>query len=159
MRNKSAEVNARIILLAKLWLDGVYGVTTGDCVARLAGCSGPLVDAARIVWQSGDKALIEAVCTGRMSLTAAAAAYRYRVRLIQSFKKAGPEDRVALAHAIGPTELFDAAIAPALDDPAIDPVVTTETPIKSDVKTTNGNGSHLYVRPAEPRITVRVNTH
>ena len=49
-----------------------------------------------------------------MSLTAAAAAYRYRVRLIESFKKAGPEDRVALARMIGPTELFDAAIAPAL---------------------------------------------
>ena len=45
------------------------------------------------------------------------------------------------------------------DDPAINPVITTKTTVKVNGKAGNGNGHHLYARPAEPRITVRVNTH
>jgi hypothetical protein len=48
------------------------------------------------------------------SLSRAGDNVRGRVKLVDAFKNATPEDRVALAHAIGPTELFDTAIAPAL---------------------------------------------
>lgn len=97
MRSKSCEVNARILLLTKLWLDGAYGVTTARRAAQLADCSESLIDAARIVLQSEDEALVEAVLAGHVALTAAAAeAYRHQVQLIQS------KDHVALVRALNP---------------------------------------------------------
>jgi hypothetical protein len=37
-----------------------------------------------------------------------------RVKLVEAFKCATPNDRIAFARVIGPTELFETAIEPAL---------------------------------------------
>ena len=160
MRSKPTEVNARILIFAQLWRNGgAYGVITGDQAALFAGCSRPLVDAARIIIESKDKSLIDAVLAGRVTLTAAAAAFRRRVRLVESYRKASLADRVAFAQAIGPTELFDTTITPALAEPTTPTVSATKTiTIKSNGKTANGNGSHP-VRPVAPPVIVNVSTH
>ena len=51
---------------------------------------------------------------GRESLSCAADKVRGRVKLVEAFKSAMPDDRIAFARVIRPTELFEAAVAPAL---------------------------------------------
>jgi hypothetical protein len=109
-----AATAARILIITDLWLNGAYGVRTGAMAAAIAGCSLPLIDAARVVLQSGDKTLLAQVLGGHVSLTAAAEAFRRRVRLIESFRAASPADRAALGIAIGADQLFTDVVAPAL---------------------------------------------
>jgi hypothetical protein len=55
------------------------------------------------------------VLAGRETLFRAASRVRGRVKLIETFRAATADDRVALGRVIGATQLFDAAIAPAQD--------------------------------------------
>jgi hypothetical protein len=104
----------RVVLITDLWKKRAYGITTATMAAAVAGVSVPLIDAARIVLQSGDEALRAQVLNGQLSLTCAAAKARRRVRLIQSFKAASLTDRAALGRAVGADELFDSVISPIL---------------------------------------------
>ena len=64
--------------------------------------------------QSGDQALLAQMLAGRVSLSAAAAKLRRRVRLIESFKAASADDRAALGRMAGTATVFDDVIMPAL---------------------------------------------
>ena len=76
---------------------------------------------------------------------------KLRAALIAAYRDASPVDRIALVQAIGPTEMFDTAIAPALG--IAKPTITTT---KSNGKAGNGNG---HDRPVAPPVTVDVTTH
>ncbi len=129
MQTKTAEVNTirvpsrleprsafavRILIIADQWRKGGYGITTGAQAAAVAGCSRSLIDAARVILESQDQALLRVVLSGQITLIPAAATVRRRVRLIESFKAASPDDLVELGRAIGPATLFDSLVAPAL---------------------------------------------
>ena len=77
MYEKLSAVNSRVLLFAKLWQDKVYGIDTAAKAAWFADRSEFLINAGRIILLSEDEALLEAVLTGRTSITAAAAACRY----------------------------------------------------------------------------------
>ena len=112
--NPKSATALRVLIVTDLWLQNAPSVPTGSHAAAIADVSRPLIDAGRIVIESQDKALITAVLAGRVSLTAAAAKARRHVRLVDSFKAASLADRAAFAQAIGPNELFDSTISPAL---------------------------------------------
>jgi hypothetical protein len=109
-----AALALRVVLIADLWKKRSYGITTATRAAAVAGVSVPLIDAARIVLQSGDEALRAQVLNGQLSLTRAAAKARRRVRLIQSFKAASLTDRAALGRAVGVAEVFDSVVSPSI---------------------------------------------
>ena len=69
------------------------------------------VDAARIVLEAGDAALLAQVLAGRVALTAAADTARRRVRLAESFKAASAEDRAEFVRIVGPDVLFNVLTA------------------------------------------------
>jgi hypothetical protein len=102
---------ARILIIADQWQKGGYGITTGAQAAAVAGCSRPLIDAARVILESQDQALLRVVLSGQIALMPAAGTVRRRVRLIESFKAASPADRVALSRAVGPDAVFDSVMA------------------------------------------------
>jgi hypothetical protein len=78
------------------------------------GASAHYVKAARLVVQSGDKALLTDVLTGRRSLLKAATEVRGRVDLINAYRRATPDDKAAFGSAVGVDHIFDEAINPSL---------------------------------------------
>ena len=104
----------RAFIAADLLRNGTYGVTTVTAAAYAAGAPRPSVQAALTLLQSGDEKLIVDVLKGRENLQAAAARVRGRAKLIECFRTASPEDRVAFGAAVGVGVLFDTAITPAL---------------------------------------------
>ena len=101
-------------IAADLLLSSKYGVDTVTAAAICTSAQRLAVKAALTLLQSGDEKLIADVLRGRENLQAAAARVRGRVRLIESFKQASPEDRAAFGAAVGVANLFDASITPAL---------------------------------------------
>jgi hypothetical protein len=67
-----------------------------------------------LLLQTGDTDLVRDVLRGHAPLIPTAAKIRNRIRLLESFRAATPEDLAALTDAVGAEKLFDAAIAPAL---------------------------------------------
>jgi hypothetical protein len=156
---------------AYLWLTGTCGVDTGDKASVLVGVPRVMVDYARLVFEDGNPAMFDAIRRGSISLRQAALLVRQGVMLVAAYDTSLPTDKAYLGHKVGAEKVFDEVVVPALDPTAnttvvtpaftavVTPIAAAETsPSKSNGKTTNGNG-HLYSRPAEPRITVRVNTH
>jgi hypothetical protein len=107
------EPTLRALVGAKLLRDRVY-VDTATQAAVVMGVPRPQLDAAAVVLQVGDENLILDIMAGRESLTHAAARLRRRVKLIESFKAATPDDKAAFGRAVGTAELFDSTIVPAL---------------------------------------------
>ena len=104
----------RAILGADLWAKGGYGIKTGTQAALLVNVSRPSVDAALLVLKSGDQSLLADVMADRISLFRAASKVRNRIKLIEAFKTATPDDRVAFGQAVGIAEIWDSTIMPAL---------------------------------------------
>ena len=109
-RNPALQAFIAVYLLRERAL----GIDTIVKAAVATGTTRAAVHAALIVLQNGDEGLAASVLKGWESLSRAADKVRGRVKLIEAFKSATPDDRVAFARAIGPTELFEAAIEPAL---------------------------------------------
>ena len=109
-RNPALQAFIAVYLLRERAL----GIDTIVKAAVATGTTRAAVNAALIVLQNGDEGLAASVLKGRESLSRAADKVRGRVKLIEAFQSATPDDRVAFARAIGPTELFEAAIEPAL---------------------------------------------
>lgn len=99
---------------AQMLREGRIGIDTAVKAAAATGVTRAAVKAAQIILESGDENLAADVLQGWESLSRAANKIRRRVKLIEAFKSATPDDRIAFARVIGPTELFEAAIEPAL---------------------------------------------
>lgn len=113
---RSPKRNAALqaFLAVHLLRERVFGVDTITKAAIATGTTRNAVHAALIILQNGDENLAANVLQGRESLSRAADKVRGRVKLVEAFKSATPDDRIAFARVIGPTELFEAAIAPAI---------------------------------------------
>jgi hypothetical protein len=94
--------------------DHTLGVETVTAASALCGVNHRYTVAAITVLAAGDKALVDDVLAGRIHLLTAADQVKNRARLIAAYQAASPEDRLALARAIGVDKLFDTAIAPLL---------------------------------------------
>jgi len=99
---------------AQLLRDRVLGIDTITKAAVCTGVSRGYVRAAEVILVSESPELAIDVLRGRQTLLKAAKKVRNRARLIESFKAATPEDRIALGHAVGVGTLFDTMIVPAL---------------------------------------------
>jgi hypothetical protein len=99
---------------AHLLRERELGVDSITKAAIASGATRAAVSAALTILQSEDATLAAGVLAGRESLSRAASRVCGRVRLIESFRVATADDRAALGRMIGATQLFDAAIAPAL---------------------------------------------
>ena len=109
-RNLALQAFVAVYLLR----ERVFGVDTITKAAVATGTTRAAVHAALIIQQNGDENLAADVLQGRESLLRAADKVRGRVKLVEAFKNATPDDRIAFARVIGPTELFEAAVAPAI---------------------------------------------
>ena len=109
-RNPALQAFLAVYLLR----ERVLGVDTIVKAAVATGTTRDAVRAALIILQNGDENLAADVLQGWESLSRAADKVRGRVKLVEAFKSATPDDRIAFARVIGPTELFEAAIEPAL---------------------------------------------
>jgi hypothetical protein len=109
-RNPALQAFAAAQMLREGWL----GIDTAVKAAAATGVTRAAVKAAQIILESGDENLAADVLQGWEPLSGAADKVRGRAKLIEAFKGATPDDRIAFARVIGPTELFEAAIEPAL---------------------------------------------
>src|SRR6516225_10794850 len=101
-------------IAAQLLREGWFGIKTITATSLISGISRPSVQAAVLLLQYGDDALITDILNGRQSLIRAAKSIRNRARLIEDFKNATVEDRAAFGHAVGVAALFDSAVVPSL---------------------------------------------
>jgi hypothetical protein len=104
----------RAFIAAKLLREGWFGIKTITATSLLSGISRPSIQAAVLLLQCGDDALVTDVLNGRQPLIRAANRVRNRAKLIEDFRQASPEDRAAFGHAVGVAALFDSAVAPSL---------------------------------------------
>ena len=102
---------------ACLLRDGLLGVNTATQAAIACGVAPSYVSAATIILNSRDEALAVDVLTGRVPLLQAAGQVQNCAALVAAFKNATPADRAAFGRTVGVSELFDSAIAPAIDHP------------------------------------------
>jgi len=101
-------------MAAQMLREGWFGIKTVSTTSRMSGISRPSIHAALLLLQNGDDALVTDVLNGRRPLIQAAKSIRNRAKLIEDFRRATPEDRVAFGAAVGVGVLFDSAVAPAL---------------------------------------------
>jgi hypothetical protein len=99
---------------AHLLRERALGIDSITKAAIASGTTRAAVSAALTILHTEDVTLAASVLAGRESLFRAASRVRGRVKLIETFRAATAADRVALGRVIGATQLFDAAIAPAL---------------------------------------------
>jgi hypothetical protein len=82
--------------------------------ARACGSNAPYVAAAIVLIRSENTAVQQDVLAGRVSLLPAAHQLRKFVRLVAAFREASASDRVMFGCVVGPTNLFENSVAPAL---------------------------------------------
>ena len=102
-------------LMAGFVLDAQgFGIANVTMAATAFAVPRPAVADAVILLHSEDAALLQAVLNGEVTLARAADKVRARVQLIDAFKNASDDDCAAFGQAVGPGELFDRIIVPAL---------------------------------------------
>ena len=109
-RNRALQAFVAVYLLR----ERAFGIDTIVKAAVATGVTRAAVKAAQIIVESGDELLAADVLQGWETLSRAADTVRGRVKLIQAFESATPDDRIAFARVIGPDALFEAAVAPAI---------------------------------------------
>jgi hypothetical protein len=101
----------RAVTGARLYLDGRMDLATaamscGSCVAY--------VRAAVSLLASENTTMLEQALRGQMPLLVAAEQMKRIAKLVNAYRAASAADRVMFARVIGPTTLFDGAVALAL---------------------------------------------
>jgi hypothetical protein len=105
----------RAFAAAVILRDNLLGIDTAVAAAACTGASLPAVRAAVEILQTGDPHLARDVLRGFEPLLQTAAEIRNRVQLIETFKSASVEDRIAFAQTVGVEMLFNDVVAPALE--------------------------------------------
>ena len=82
--------------------------------AAACGSNPSYVAGAITILHAEDAQLRERVLTGKVSLMTAARSATGTAKLVAAWRTASAADRVALARTVGPSTLFDHALAPAL---------------------------------------------
>jgi hypothetical protein len=82
--------------------------------AIMCGSSMPYIAAVDLLVQHGDLRLFDRVLSGKIPLLMAAGLLRKRTRLVKSFRRASVKDRIDAARVIGPGQIFDEMLVPAL---------------------------------------------
>ncbi len=93
---------------------GLLGIDTITAAAVCTGSSRALVKSALVILQSENASLVTDILVGRCTLLKAAKKVANRAQLIESFKSATLEDRIAFGNAVGVATLWDSTIVPAL---------------------------------------------
>jgi hypothetical protein len=101
----------RAITAARLYLKGE--VPSLADAAEACGSNSHYVKAAITLIKSEDNALLNRVLAGHVGLLAAATEMKPRAKLLESYRAATTEDRVAFARAVGASDLFDNVVVPA----------------------------------------------
>jgi hypothetical protein len=112
MRQDQCAAVLRALTGAQLRLDGKTSSLT-DAALRCGSCR-QYVQAALILLQSENTTVLDRVLRGAMPLSEAAKQMKQVASLVHAYRTAGAADRVAFAKTIGPTTLFDGAVALAL---------------------------------------------
>jgi hypothetical protein len=82
--------------------------------AVMCGSSVPYISAIELVMQHGDPRLTDQILRGKIPLMVAANLLRKRTNIVKSFRKASAADRIDAARVIGPEQIFDEMLVPAL---------------------------------------------
>jgi hypothetical protein len=102
----------RAITAARLYLSGFANSFAN--AADQCGSSVVYVRAAVTLLRAENASLLNAVLGGKVPLLAAAREMQRLADLVAAYRTASASDRVAFAHAVGPTTLFENALVPAM---------------------------------------------
>jgi hypothetical protein len=104
----------KAFVAAWLFQNGALGIDTVTKATVATGVSRAAIDNALTIIEADQAPLASFVLTGRETLSRGARKVRSQARLISAFKKATPDDRIALGLAVGADLLFDDVVTPAL---------------------------------------------
>jgi hypothetical protein len=82
--------------------------------ATSCGSNVPYVVAMLVLMASENMTLLRVVMAGKVSVLAAAREVGRLAKLVAAYRAANATDRVAFARAVGPADLFDTTLVPAL---------------------------------------------
>jgi hypothetical protein len=102
----------RALTGARLYRDGKAD-TLAEAAEKVGSCVA-YVRAAITLYEADDINLLIAVRLGCVSLLVAAAKARRRIKLIDAYEQASPDDRKALGEMVGVGVIWDETIAPTL---------------------------------------------
>jgi hypothetical protein len=111
-RGRERAAVIRAFTAARLYLSG----TSPTLVAAATACGScpQYVRAAVTLIEAENAALVNCVLVGNVSLLEAARDAQRLAGLIKAYKTANAADHIAFARAIGPTNIFDSVVAPAI---------------------------------------------
>ena len=112
MRQGQCMAALRATTAARIYLDGRASSLTAAALG--CGSSRTYVQAAVVLLQSENLVMLERVLRGNVPLLVAAKQLKQIAALVDAYRAAGAADRVEFARTIGPTTLFDGAVALAL---------------------------------------------
>ena len=101
-------------IAAQLLRERKFGITSVTAAAIITDSSRVAVKDALTILQAEDEELVARVLKGRTTSAHAAAQVRSRARLVDAFRSATADDRIAFGRAVGPATLFDTTVMPAL---------------------------------------------
>jgi hypothetical protein len=111
-RQRERAAVRRALTGASLYLD--RKVPTLTAAAMACGSNAPYIRSAIVLLKTENFTLVDRVLAGHVPLMAAAREARPLAELVGAYRSAAAEDHVAFARVIGPTALFDTAVAPAM---------------------------------------------
>ena len=111
-RGRRCAAALRAFTAAELRLSGRIKSLAEAAVS--CGSNSAYVAGAITILHAEDAQLRERVLTGKVSLMTAARSATGTAKLVAAWRTASAADRVALARTVGPSTLFDHALAPAL---------------------------------------------
>src|SRR5262249_23197438 len=112
IKNGRRQAAVRAHFAATAYLEG--RVSSLAAAAEVTGSNVPYVQALVALLKSEDTSLLKSVLAGEMPVLVAARLVKRRATLIAAYRSATPTDHVEFAKAVGPSELFDTLVIPAL---------------------------------------------
>jgi hypothetical protein len=113
-KKRHAAATWRAFTGARLYLGLPVKPDTYADAATMVASSPTYIQAAIAVIQSEDAKLKADIILGNISLLAAAKKISKRAKLVQAYRDAGPEDRVALGRVEGVANIWDEVIVPSV---------------------------------------------
>jgi hypothetical protein len=111
-RDRERAATRRAVTAARLHLHGTIPVLSKAATA--CGSNTTYVAAAVILIKSENATLLNRVLAGHVPLLAAAREIKRLSDLVAAYRKTTANERVAFARTVGPTDLFEGAVVPAL---------------------------------------------